>query len=808
MKRLLITIIISISFINLFADGYVRIVGQNLENYLVGHRNHSNAEASTVAELESKTGKIVNAFRSMDADIYAMAELEKADTALVYLTQAMNAAAGGDVYAYVQDNIVDCNSNSYSYGAIMVGFIYKKATIDTVGRPQAMADDDTYGPRMQAQVFKHKGSNEMFVLSMNHFKASSGSSNVAKRLANAQTLVSNLSRLTTIDPDVLVMGDLNCETGESAIQYLIGQGFAELTEFFDSTAYSYVYQGSYELIDHALGNACLSGQVTSVGVCHINTGNSQRFSDHDAVMVELNLGPRASLLVQATHGRTSGSGIYLRNTPVEISVNPDLGYHFSQWSDGITANPRTVLAVQDSVFTAVLEPDTIQVSVNTSSIVAGSVYGDTLAAFGDSVVIGAIPNIGYHFTQWSDSCTENPRTIVVGQDSSYTAMFDRISYQISALAYVGGKATGSGSYYYLDTATISATANYGYHFAQWSDGNTANPRSLIVDRDSSLIAIFGRESFLISTAVNDEEKGFVSGDTLAFYEEQVVITATANYGYHFSRWSDGNTTNPRTITVIENKTYTALFEKNQYTIAVNVADESEGSVAGGATVDYLDQLQISAAANFGYHFSQWSDGNTDNPRTIVVTSDSSITAMFDRDIFTITVLSADDTKGSAEGSVSAEYLSITVISASATHGYRFYQWQDGNTENPRTVTISGDMVYSAYFTLDQFELVLTVNDETMGVVTGAGLYDYKSMVECKAIPVSGYEFVKWSDGNTYNPYTFILMDNVSLEAVFQKIQSAVYDVEASPSAEKFFRDGILYIRRGEHLYDVTGRLVE
>lgn len=269
----------------------VKVVGQNLENYLVGHLNHSNADAQTVSELQAKTDNIVRAFRTMDADIYAMVELEQADTALIYLTNAMNRAAGSEVYAYVQDNISDCWQNSTGYGSIMAGFIYKKATIETVGRPQAMASDGTYGPRMQAQVFKHTASGEMFVLSMNHFKAMSGESNVQKRLENAQSLISNLSQMTATDPDVLIMGDLNCVTSEAAIQYLIGQGYTELTEYFDRNAWSYYYGGN-ELIDHALGNISMSMQVSGAGVYHVNhTGNSSyHYSDHDAVMVGLNLG--------------------------------------------------------------------------------------------------------------------------------------------------------------------------------------------------------------------------------------------------------------------------------------------------------------------------------------------------------------------------------------------------------------------------------------------------------------------------------------------------------------------------------------
>ena len=61
-------------------------------------------------------------------------------------------------------------------------------------------------------------------------------------------------------------------------------------------------------------------------------------------------------------------------------------------------------------------------------------------------------------------------------------------------------------------------------------------------------------------------------------------------------------------------------------IAVGVND----SIMGTSQVDYnkCEGAQISATANYGYHFVQWSDGNTDNPRTLELTQDTTFTAEF------------------------------------------------------------------------------------------------------------------------------------------------------------------------------------
>ncbi len=65
-----------------------------------------------------------------------------------------------------------------------------------------------------------------------------------------------------------------------------------------------------------------------------------------------------------------------------------------------------------------------------------------------------------------------------------------IKYTLTVTAGDGGTVTGGGEYFANRTATLTATANEGYTFKQWSDGNTENPRTIIVTQDSTLSAVF------------------------------------------------------------------------------------------------------------------------------------------------------------------------------------------------------------------------------------------------------------------------------------------------------------------------------
>ena len=119
----------------------------------------------------------------------------------------------------------------------------------------------------------------------------------------------------------------------------------------------------------------------------------------------------------------------------------------------------------------------------------------------------------------------------------------------------------------------------------------------------------------------DNVMGAVTGAGSYQANEQVNISATPNLGYRFRQWSDGITTNPRTLVVVGDTTLTAEFEEipsSEYTVSVVVDAEQNGAV----------QMTLTAVPDAGYQFTQWSDGNTDNPRTILVTENMTLSATF------------------------------------------------------------------------------------------------------------------------------------------------------------------------------------
>ena len=70
-----------------------------------------------------------------------------------------------------------------------------------------------------------------------------------------------------------------------------------------------------------------------------------------------------------------------------------------------------------------------------------------------------------------------------------------------------------------------------------------------------------------------------------------------------------------------------------------------------------------------------------------------------------------------------------------------------------------------------YMLTALSNDEEMGTVTGGGTYSEGSRVNVTATPKSGYQFDKWSDGNTSASRTINVTQNLSLTAQFKAVTS-------------------------------------
>lgn len=181
---------------------------------------------------------------------------------------------------------------------------------------------------------------------------------------------------------------------------------------------------------------------------------------------------------------------------------------------------------------------------------------------------------------------------------------------------------------------------------------------------------------------------------------------------------------------------------------------------------------------------------------------------------TLTVLSSDTLMGLAVGGGSYAHGAEAVMAAVARQGYGFTRWNDNNTDPIRTVTVTANQAYTAYFDqLTEFDTIvlrdtthvhdttflhdttivqLPVHDTTfvyqplphhlldvipspaeLGIAVGSGTYTDSTLVEIAAIPIAGNRFVNWSDGTTENPRHLLVAADISLTANFEPNDVAI-----------------------------------
>ncbi|HPQ33338.1 MAG TPA: InlB B-repeat-containing protein, partial [Tenuifilaceae bacterium] len=385
-----------------------------------------------------------------------------------------------------------------------------------------------------------------------------------------------------------------------------------------------------------------------------------------------------------------------------VSAIPNIGYHFKDWSDGNSSNPRTDENVTDDIdVTANFEINSYTLSYSANE--NGSITGETTQTVNhgeNGTEVTAMPITGYHFTQWSDGSTENPRTDVnVTDNISVTAEFEINRYSLT-IAKVGNGTVSpvAGDYEYVHGTIINlfASPDLGYDFEKWTVGSTeyfTRNAQFTLTEDVTVTAHF------IETIENQYEISISiegSGTTMPpvgthYYVEgsTVSLEATPSFHWHFDGWSGDFSSEQAnaSFTINENSNVVATFVIDSYTLSYAAGENGAISGETSQTVNHgASGSEVTAVPNTGYHFTQWSDGSTANPRTDSnVTENISVTAEFVLNSYTLNYVAGENGAISGEASQTVNHgASGSEVTAVPNTGYHFTQWSDGSTANPRT----------------------------------------------------------------------------------------------------------------------------
>ena len=379
------------------------------------------------------------------------------------------------------------------------------------------------------------------------------------------------------------------------------------------------------------------------------------------------------------------------------------------------------------------------------------------------------------------------------------------NYKVNLTSTRGGNAritSAGGCASNVITIEATVTDGYYYYFKQWSDGNTDNPRTFTLTEDISIEAEFEPYKFytftLEGTSLSGEYEGLIeyirpdaySVGTIGFYGEtqisrsvregSVVTFSEQETGPTWLGWSDGITENGRSVVITSDTTISSVYgESTYYTIKIS------GSSLYGRAYDwyFYDETYVEFEALKGteVYFREeggcgewlgWSDGSYDRERTIVVTSDTTITSRFDVQTYSVSITAGEG--GYLEyGNIEREYNDCnreTIYTcAYAYDGYYFKGWSDGNTSNCIDLYPYEDITLVAEFApKSQVQVLLGVDNASkgMGSVSGSGIFYSGDWVTITATPNSGYHFLEWSDGNGNATREIYLQSDTTLFATF------------------------------------------
>ncbi len=261
---------------------------------------------------------------------------------------------------------------------------------------------------------------------------------------------------------------------------------------------------------------------------------------------------------------------------------------------------------------------------------------------GDPVQLTATPAAGWAFAGWSGDLTSStsPDTVTIDSNPQVTATFTQSQYSLTVTANptTGGSVTLSNEgpvYHHGDVVTLTPIPNTGYSFSSWAGDLTgsANPGQITITGNMVVTAEFAADP--VTLTINQATGGTITANPAGpyHYGDEVQLTATPSTGYTFTAWTGAlsGSTNPQTLTLNGDKTVSAIYTINQYTLTVNIV--GSGTVSKNpnqATYAHGTVVTLDPSASAGYTFQGWSGDLTGSadPAQITMSSDKTVTATF------------------------------------------------------------------------------------------------------------------------------------------------------------------------------------
>ena len=314
---------------------------------------------------------------------------------------------------------------------------------------------------------------------------------------------------------------------------------------------------------------------------------------------------------------------------------------------------------------------------------------------------------------------------------------------------VGGMVSGSGSYAVGATCTVTATANAGYYFLNWTENGTVvsydAAYSFTVDGDRDLVA------------------NFIEGESNC----SIVFDLYSSWGYGWYGnylvvdYGNGNT--------------------EQLTLSSGSSISYSREVATGSTI---------ALSWVGSSYTYQCSFDVKFENGVLIYQSSSLSSSFQQDLNincavataprTITAVADPIEGGTVEGAGTYESGTLATMTATPNAGYGFCFWSENgqqvSTDASYSFLVSSDRNLVARFSLP-LTVSVTTNMASGGTATGAGTYYYGNTCTLTATPNEGYLFLNWSkNGEVVScnaSYNLTVTEDTEIEAVFMRLEGTL-----------------------------------
>ena len=294
-------------------------------------------------------------------------------------------------------------------------------------------------------------------------------------------------------------------------------------------------------------------------------------------------------------------------------------------------------------------------------------------------------------------------------------------FDVNLSAGVGGTVDQeSGRFAEGTELTVTAVPSEGYHFEKWSDGETANPRTITVNNDVTLEAEFMVNSYKLVYMVDDAEyKSYDIDYGTALTGEDAPVKE----GYTFSGWSGL----PETMPAYDVTVY-GSFSINTYNAVFKIGGEVVATVP---TVYNEPVVAPAAPEKEGHTFAGWQD-----VPELMPAHDIEVQGSYTVNSYKLVYM----VDGAEYKSYDVDYgTALTAEDAPVKDGYTFSGW-DGLPEN-MTMPAYDVTVYGS-FSVNTYNAVFKIGGEVVATVPTV----FNEPVVAPAAPEKeGHTFAGWQD---------------------------------------------------------------